>query len=53
MLRERTSATPVVDARERRKIPTLTSHQAAFQTPAGEMNPENQLASQSRGIKDN
>lgn len=52
MLREKTSATPVVDATERR-IPPLTSHPAAFETPAGEMYPENQLASQSRGIKDN
>lgn len=51
MLKERTSATPVVDARER--IPALDSHQAAFQTPAGSTDPENQMASRNRGMKDN
>jgi len=38
MLKERTSVTPVVDSRER--IPALDSHQAAFQTSAGETDPE-------------
>lgn len=53
MLKERISVTPVVDVKERREDTSTGQPPGGFQAPAELMDPENQMASQNRGIMDN